>query len=254
MDFNELNRKAWNEEVRRNNFWTRIAEPEQIALAAGGRPEIRLSPHSYVPQDWIGCMKGRKVLILAGGGGQQTPIMSAFGADVTTIDISDGQLAQDAKALKRYGIKAELVRGSIDALPFPDESFDYALNPVSLCFVKDIAAVYREAYRVLRHGGELMFGIANPVIYMFDEKKQERRLRIKYTIPFSDERSKSQKELRKMEAAGDTFEYSHTLSDIIGDLISTGFVIDGFYSDKAESEPTDSFIYDSYLVFRARKS
>ena len=253
MDYENLNRLAWDEEVRRNNFWTRIAAEEEIEKAKLGRPEIRLSPLAFVPQDWIFDAKGKDLLLLAGGGGQQTPIMSAFGSIVTTVDISEGQLDQDRKALERYGLSATLIQHTIEKLPLKNESFDYILNPVSLCFISDIEAVFSEAFRVLRKNGVFIFGIANPVLYIFDERKQERKLSVKYTLPFSDEISKSRREQEKMKKTKDTFEYSHTLSEIIGGILDAGFIIDGFYSDKADSEPTDSFIYDSYLVFRARK-
>ncbi len=254
MDYKTLNSRAWDEEVKRNNFWTRIANQNEIEKARKGQPEIRLSPSSYVPSEWLQGTKERKTLLLAGGGGQQTPIMSAFGSIVTTIDLSEGQLQQDRKALDRYGLSADLIEASMDNLPLPDEVFDYVLNPVSLCFIDDIKAVYREVHRVLRKNGIFMFGIANPVLYIFDEKKQDKKLKVKYTLPFSDAAAKSRKELLKMERDKDTFEYSHTLSDIIGALLNTGFIIEGFYSDSAASEPTDSYIYDSYLVFRARKT
>lgn len=253
MDYKTLNSKAWDEEVRRNNFWTRIAGQEEIEKARSGKPEIRLSPSSYVPREWLEDARGKKTLLLAAGGGQQTPIMSAFGSIVTTVDLSKGQLMQDRKALDRYGLSASLIEASMDNLPLSDESFDYVMNPISLCFIEDIKAVYREVHRVLRKGGIFMFGIANPVLYIFDEKKQEKKLKVKYTLPFSDIASKSRKELERMERERDTFEYSHTLSDIIGSLLKTGFIIEGFYSDGADSEPTDSYIFDSYLVFRARK-
>lgn len=94
-------------------------------------------------------------------------------------------------------------------------------------------------------------GIANPVLYIFDEKKQEKKLKVKYTLPYSDLTSLSRKEIEKMIRNADTIEFSHTLDSIIGGLISSGFIIDGFFSDYSGSEPTDSFIRDAYLAIKA---
>ena len=60
-------------------------------------------------------------------------------------------------------------------------------------------------------------------------------------------------ELEKRIKKGDTIEFSHTLSSIISDLLSKGFIIDGFYSDYSGFEPLDSFVRDSYLAFKAIK-
>ena len=94
-----------------------------------------------------------------------------------------------------------------------------------------------------------MMGIANPVLYIFDEKKMEKKLKVKYTLPFSSDRSLSEKEYRKRIVRRDTIEFSHTLESIITPLLRRGFVIEDFFSDRALSEPTDSYISDAFLSF-----
>ena len=68
------------------------------------------------------------------------------------------------------------------------------------------------------------------------------------------ETSLSRKELEKRIRKGDTVEFSHTLSSIISNLLSKGFVLDGFFSDSSGFESVDSFVRDSYLAFKAIKS
>lgn len=250
----DINRIAWNEEVKRGNYWSRIAKPEEIESARNGNPEIMITPDSFIPFSWIEGTKGKKILLLAGSGGQQTPIMSAYGADVTTVDQSDGQLGQDTIALERYGLKAELIQADIRQTGLLSQSFDYVINPVSLNFIENLTPAYEEVYRVLKPNGLFLFGIANPILYTFDEKCQERKLKIKFTLPYSDTTSLSKKELKKRIQKKDTIEFSHTLDTIIGGLLHSGFIIEDFYSDRAASEPTDSFVYDSYLAFKARKT
>ncbi len=253
MDVTKVNSLAWDGEVKNNNWWTLIVDEEKIQEARNGKPEIWVTPTSNVPLSWVEPLKGKKVLNACGGGGQQTPILSAYGSYVTVVDISKKQLEQDRIALDRYSLEAELIEGSVLSLPFSDESFDHVLNPCSLNFIEDLDGVYKEFHRVLKKGGSLIFGISNPILYIFDDKKIEKKLKVKYTLPFSDTTSLSEKELKKRISKGDTVEFSHTLSSIISGLLSKGFIIDGFFADSSGSEPVDSFVSDSYLAFKAIK-
>lgn len=251
MDIFESNREAWNEEVKRKNYWTLITSEERILKAKQGMPEIRITPYRNVPLQWLSGLRDKKVLNACGGGGQQTPILAAFGCRLTTIDLSDAQIEQDRKALDKYSLEAELVNGNVLDMPFDDASFDAVIIPPALNFVDDLAKAYCQVHRVLRRGGIFMTGIANPIIYAFDDRVQEKRLKMKYTIPFSDTVSMSAKELEKRLRKKDTVEFSHTLDSILGGLIDSGFIINGFYSDGCGSEPTDSFVHDSFIAFRA---
>jgi len=50
------------------------------------------------------------------------------------------------------------VQAIAEALPFSDNSFDYALCFTTICFVDDATAMLSEAYRVLKPGGQLVIG------------------------------------------------------------------------------------------------
>lgn len=254
MDVTQLNEKAWDSEVGRNNFWTRIAEKEKIEKAFEGRLEITLTPCAEVPESWCSEI-GKKVLALAAGGGQQAILLAAAGHEVTLLDNSSAQLEQDRKAAREWNLSIDIRKGTMcDLSCFPDGAFDTVINPVSLNFIPDVRQVFREVSRVLVDGGRFMFGIANPVMYIFDVKALEKgRMKLKYTLPFSCETSLSEKQREKMKKENDTFEYSHTLDDIINGVISEGFVIKGFYSDHSDFEPVDSWIQDCYLAFLCEK-
>lgn len=254
MDVILANSKAWDEEVNRNNYWTRIVDKEAIEKAKSGAPPIWVTPTKNIPLSWLENLKGKKVLNACGGGGQQTPLLSAFGAKVTVLDISKNQLSQDQKALSMYSLEAEVVEGSILSMPFPDNSFDHIINPCSLNFVQDIEKAYDEFHRVLKTGGSLIIGIANPILYIFDDKIMEKKLKVKYTLPFSSLSSLSEKELNKRLSKGDTLEFSHTMSSIFTSLLDKGFIIDGFMSDTSDTEPTDSFVRDAYFAIKAIKT
>ncbi|AEC01668.1 Methyltransferase type 11 [Parasphaerochaeta coccoides DSM 17374] len=249
------NSKAWDAEVSRGNIWTVPVDSESVVKARQGKPEMYLTPTAAVPLHWLDDLADKDVLCLAGSGGQQGPLAAAMGAHVTVFDNSAAQLEQDRKVAAREELDIRTIQGDMRNLAiFPDESFDMIIHPVSNCFVDDVEAVWREAYRVLRHGGVLLAGVTNPVMYLFDEKAEARgKLKVKYTIPYSDMTSLSRKELDKKIKALDTMEFSHTLDAQLGGLCRAGFAIVGFYSDASRFELTDSFIHDCYLAIRAIK-
>lgn len=248
-EISRANSRAWDKEEETGSWWSKIVDESLIAKAREGNLELRITTERTVPQSWSKRLKDKSVLVLCGGGGQQTPLIAAYGGDVTSIDISENQIEKDREALSRYSLKAKTIVGDVLSLPFEDESFDAVVNPISLNFVSDLNKAYSEIDRVLKKGGVFMMGIANPVLYIFDEKKMEKKLKVKYTLPFSADKSLSEREYKKRIERNDTIEFSHTLESIITPLLRRGFVIEDFFTDRALSEPTDSYISDAFLSF-----
>ncbi len=248
-EISRANSRAWDKEEETGSWWSKIVDESLIAKAREGNLELRITTERTVPQSWSKRLKDKSVLVLCGGGGQQTPLIAAYGGDVTSIDISENQIEKDREALSRYSLEAKTIVGDVLSLPFEDESFDAIVNPISLNFVSDLNKAYSEIDRVLKKGGVFMMGIANPVLYIFDEKKMEKKLKVKYTLPFSADKSLSEREYKKRIERNDTIEFSHTLESIITPLLRRGFVIEDFFTDRALSEPTDSYISDAFLSF-----
>ena len=116
MNILEHNRAAWNNEVRKGNQWTIPVTADEIDAAAGGEVRIYLTPLKTVPKSWLGDLKGKRVLCLASGGGQQGPILAAAGAEVTVFDNSDQQLRRDEETASAFGLKIQTVQGNMQDL------------------------------------------------------------------------------------------------------------------------------------------
>ncbi len=75
--------------------------------------------------------------------------------------IVDG--VEPAAAMRRvaegHGLK--VLDAKAEVLPFPDDSFDFALMVTTICFVDVPLQACREAGRVLRPGGELVIGLVD---------------------------------------------------------------------------------------------
>jgi len=254
IDVRAFNREAWNKSVENANPWTIPVSSDAIAAARRGDWEIILTPTKPVPKSWFPELAGCDVLCLASGGGQQGPILAAAGANVTVCDNSPKQLAQDRAVAKRENLDICTVEGDMrDLSVFDDEVFDLIVHPVSNCFVPDVRSVWREAYRVLRHGGMLISGFDNPVLYLFDPaKEKEGILRVRFSIPYSELSSISEEERARHYGKDAPLEFGHTLQDQIGGQIDAGFVITGFYEDTFPGELISKYC-DSFIATRAVK-
>jgi ubiquinone/menaquinone biosynthesis C-methylase UbiE len=113
--------------------------------------------------DTIADVAGKKVLCLAGGGGQQSAAFTVLGAEVSVFDISEGQLQRDQEVAQHYGVQIQTVQGDMrDLSAFAAASFDLVWHPYSLNFVPDPHPVFQEVARILRPKGIYYFMAANP--------------------------------------------------------------------------------------------
>ena len=168
------NRRAWNGAALQGSVWSVPADGETIARARAGTWQVILTPRLPVPRAWFGEVRGRRILCLASGGGQQAPVLSAAGAQVVSFDLSEAQLAKDLAVARREQLALQCVQGDMARLScFADASFDLIFHPASNVFVPDVQVVWRECHRVLRPGGMLLAGFMNPAVFMFDHEQAD---------------------------------------------------------------------------------
>ena len=248
MDVRSYNRAAWNRQVESGNAWTVPVGPEVITAARQGHWQVLLTPTAPVPREWFPLMSGCKVLCLASGGGQQGPVFAAAGANVTVLDNSPRQLAQDRFVAERDGLAITTIEGDMaDLSMFPDESFDLVFHPVSNVFVPSVRPVWAGAARVLRRCGTLLAGFMNPAVYIFDTDLADEQgiLEVRNTLPYSDLAGKSPEALQRQMELGWPLEFSHSLTDQLGGQIAAGLLIAGLYEDTYP--PEDPYPLAKYM-------
>src|SRR5690606_21342991 len=104
-------------------------------------PLATLDSRGWLPES----VAGMEVLCLAAGGGWQSILYAAAGAVVTVVDLSSSMLLRDQREAHRRGLNVRTIEASMDDLSvLEDERFDIVHQPVSTCYVPEIAAVYRE--------------------------------------------------------------------------------------------------------------
>jgi SAM-dependent methyltransferase len=259
MDSYAVNKAAWDRAVGDgDNPYTHVVSPAQVAAARQGTWSVYVSDGKPVPIDWFPTLDGLPVLCLASGGGQQAPILAALGAQVTVLDASPRQLAQDHVVAERDGLDIRLVEGDMaDLSAFAAASFALIMNPPSTMFVPDVAPVWRECARVLTPGGVLITGFMNPDEFVFDADALDNEgvFVVKHPLPYVEQETLDQETLAQRIHNEEMFHWSHTMEAQLGGLIDAGFVITGFYEDRrpdADGNPIRHFM-PSFYVVRAEK-
>ena len=254
MDIAEYNRRAWDAQVAKGNRWTVPVTSEIIASARLGLWSVVLTPQKPVPAEWFPKMIGLDVLGLASAGGQQAPIFAAAGAKVTVIDNSARQLKQDQIVADRDGLQIESVLGDMrDLSDFQSESFDLVFNPCSVSFIPEVQKMFDEAYRVLRPGGLMMCGFVNPLRFIFDEDKLKTcELAVRHRLPYADDTHLNANELDQLRADGEPFIFSHSLENLIGGPLRSGFILRDLFEDSEEADALSAFL-PTYFAILAQK-
>ncbi len=153
------------DEVARYNIerWQSLADADALFT----RPRLDLTPESarefLDAESLLGEVEGKRVLCLAGGGGQQSAAFALLGAEVTVYDLSAAQLERDRQAAEYYQRAVQTVQGDMrDLSALAPASFDLVYQPFSIGYVPDATTVFAQVAHVLRPNGMYYLADHNP--------------------------------------------------------------------------------------------
>lgn len=248
MRYQDINAAVIDRWVEEGWEWGVPITHEEFIAAQNGKWDVLLTPTKPVPHAWFGELKGKKVLGLACGGGQQMPIFSALGADCTVLDYSPKQLEREHMVAQREGYNIRIIRADMTKpLPFPDEEFDLIFHPVSNCYVEKVEPIFAECFRVLKHGSILLCGLGNEINYLVDENETV----INNEMPFNplvNDRYRNQ-----LEAEDCGMQFSHTIEEQLGGQLKAGFVLTDIFGDTNGEGRLHEMNVETYYVTRAVK-
>lgn len=227
MKYTEINAKTIDRWVEEGWEWGVPISHAQYVDAQRGTWSMLLTPTKPVPREWYPDLRGKQVLGLASGGGQQMPIFAALGAECTVLDYSQKQIESELLVAQREGYAIDAIRADMtQPLPFDDNEFDLVFHPVSNCYIEDVMHVWHECYRILKPSGRLMAGLDNGINFLFEEENERE---IKYRLPFNPLRD--QKLLEALAKADCGVQFSHTLEEQIRGQLKVGFKLLDLYED-----------------------
>lgn len=247
MNYQDINAKTIDKWVENGWEWGTPISHEVYEKAKAGEWGVLLTPTKMVPHEWFGLLKGKKVLGLASGGGQQMPIFAALGAKCTVLDYSDRQLQSEKTVSERENYDIRIVKADMTKkLPFEEEEFDLIFHPVSNCYVEEVKPIFKECHRVLKKGGILLCGLDNGINYIFDIDEKV----LVNSLPFNPVRNPQQMEWLDED---DGVQFSHTLEEQIGGQLEAGFVLTDLMEDTNGEGNLHDHGIPSFLATRAVK-
>lgn len=248
MNYQDINAATIDRWIEEGWEWGIPISHEDYKKALAGEWDMLLTPTKFVPHAWLGELKGKKVLGLASGGGQQMPIFAALGAECTVLDYSEKQLQSERVVSQREGYSIEIIRADMTKpLPFADETFDLIFHPVSNCYVKKVKPIFKECARILKHGGILLAGLDNGVNYLVDDDETM----IVNTMPFDPLQNEGQR--KQLEESDCGMQFSHTVEEQIGGQLEAGLILTHIYGDTNGEGRLHEMNIECYYATRAIK-
>ena len=132
----------------------------------GYNPDADLGLGCGIPTQFAGLNKGDHVLDLGSGAGNDCFVARAIVGEtgkVTGLDFTDAMLAKASENSLKLGFKnVEFIKGDIEEMPLPDNSFDVVVSNCVLNLVPDKNKAFGQILRVLKTNGH--FCVSDVVI------------------------------------------------------------------------------------------
>jgi len=167
---NHLFRKNKRPEEQEKLYWDRfwkdkISSKKFSELDYWFQQKVYARMHNYF-LSILGDLKNKKILEAGCGSGYASLLLSQEGAYCTLMDSSELALEYSRNLLRKIGVnknKIEYALGSIEKIPFDDDSFDVAHNCGVIEHYNDeqIKKILFEMKRVTKRGGQIIVVLPN---------------------------------------------------------------------------------------------
>jgi SAM-dependent methyltransferase len=204
----------------------------------------------------LGEVAGTVVLEIGCGSAPCSRWLAANGATAIGLDISAGMLRRGLPHISDDN--PLLVQAGAEQLPVADAAVDIVCSAFgAIPFVADSATVMREAARVLRPGGRLVFSVNHPMRWIFLDDPGPDGLVA--TLSYFD---RSPYVEVNDDGAPTYVEHHRTIGDRIRELVAAGLVLDdliepewpeGFEGVWGQWSPLRGSLFPGTAIFRCHK-
>ena len=185
-----------------------------------------------LPED----MTGQDAIELGCGTGYVSGWMARRGAQVTAIDVTAAQLATARRLAKEHGAAITFVEGNAEATGLPDASFDFAISEYGAAIWCPPETWLREAWRLLRPGGRLVFMGNHPLSIVcapLDGAPNDRQLHRPY-------RGMHRIDWTQVAFDPSGISFNLTVADWMALFIDIGFDVRNYQETYAPQDATDT--------------
>ena len=209
-------KKGWNKisKAYQENIRVSLEDVHYGPISPGER-ELRL----------LGNVKGKDVLEIGCGGGQNSIVLAKWGAKSAGFDISEEQIKRARKLAKEQKVKVTFYLGNMENMDmFPDGNFDIVLSSCAIGYSENYGQTFREAFRVLRRRGIFVFCVVHPIANRGRAIRYGKR-KLWGIGNYFDRRRR----IWTWKIGGKTarfYGYHRTLQDHFNSLVSVGFTVE----------------------------
>ncbi|MGB8656941.1 MAG: class I SAM-dependent methyltransferase [Candidatus Zixiibacteriota bacterium] len=219
----KTNLDLWNE-------WTPIHEKSEFYDVEGFKAG-RCTLHSTELKE-LGDVSGKSLLHLQCHFGMDTMSWARLGAKVTGVDFSDRAIALAKSLSQELSIEANFICSNIQDLPeVLKGEFDIVFTSYGvLPWLPDINRWAKVIAHFLKLGGVFYIIEGHPFTSVFENESYTKDFKLQHSYFYSPHPTKYEPEGsyadRKAEVVNPSYEWTHSLSDIINALIVVGLRIE----------------------------
>jgi SAM-dependent methyltransferase len=180
----------------------------------------------------VGNVSGKKLLHLQCHFGMDSMSWARQGAKVVGVDFSPKAIELAKAISKELKIDCRFICCNIYDLPnFLKEKFDIVFTSYGvLCWLPDLKKWGKLISHFLKPGGSFHLLETHPFNYVFDNERETKKLIVKFSYFHSPQPMKWENETAyadpKVKVKKPSYEWTHSLGDIINALIQAGLKIE----------------------------
>ncbi len=141
------------------NDYDKFAEKRHYEVTNGMKKSLRFVEKPMMIS-MLPNLEGKRILMLGCGTAEESELLSIYNPkNITGIDISEKSIA----VAKESYPNCDFYVGDMLKLPFKDNDFDFIFSSLAISHVEDKDKAFKELYRVLDNGGQLLFSVGHPI-------------------------------------------------------------------------------------------